>query len=169
MSSNLADAGRFRTIISRIAAEASTLPERDRLGYIQGAIKHTPDIEDPADREAIFILVTTAATPGASQAPVASPAVHFSQTIAPQQVVNTTQSTVVPPVGSAEGTPRTTTRVVVAVIGAVALIAAAIISGYFVLRAAETNSSASHSVMGEKGHADSGRADTSHRAGRMDD
>lgn len=92
MSDKPRDGEAFGDVLQRIAREASQLPERERFGYIQGAVQNTPGITNEADREALGILLTTAGTSLAAASQGTPAQVHLSQTIAPQQNVTNSQS-----------------------------------------------------------------------------
>lgn len=120
----------FAAVLVRIRDAAAAVPEHERVGFVKGMIRECPEITSPAEREALFQLVALVGSAARATAPTAPPPINVNQnvtqTVAPHQTVTQTGS------GIVSSDPRKKTSIVpiiVAVITAIGVIIAAIVSG----------------------------------------
>lgn len=121
----------FAEVLVRIRTAASTVPEHERVGFIKGMIRECPEITSPAEREALFQLVALVGSAARAAAPGTLPPINVnqnvSQTVAPHQNVTQTGGSGV--VSSDPAKKSSILPIIVAIIGAIGVIIAAIVSG----------------------------------------
>lgn len=129
----------FTEVLIRIRTAASTVPEHERVGFVKGMIRECPEITSQAEREALFQLVALVGSAARAAAPGALPPINVNQnvnqTVAPQQ--NVTQTGGGGITNSDRAKKSSIVPIVVALIGAIGVIVAAILSGRSSKTAAE--------------------------------
>lgn len=120
----------FTAALIRIRTAALTVPEHELVGFVKGMILECPEITSQPEREALFQLVALVGSAArASAPPIHSPInvnQSVNQTVAPQQNVTQTGGGAV--VSSSSPKNSSIVPIVVALIAAIGVILAAIIS-----------------------------------------